>query len=164
MSGRGKQRDDEASGITARPKGLQEELAARVRHEQGLSVAPDELGRTWLNDATEQGNFESERGATDDEPASSDGALPGPSFDVDKSVWENTVNLTMQNGADAVCDPFVEDDDSARDRALHTFHDRKTGDIDLTQNSVQDASLFDHETAEPGETEPPHRVVTEASP
>lgn len=168
MSGRDKQRDDEEMEITAQPKSVSEELAVQVGHEQGLSVDPEDLGRTWLSDATEQGNFESARGGENDElwvssAAGSDEALPGPNFEVDKDVWENTVSLMLQNGEGAVSNPLVEDEDSISDDGLHAIADRDSGDIDLTQSSVQEASLFDHEVAEPGETEGPHTVITEDS-
>lgn len=165
MSGRDKQLDDEENEITAQPKSMPEELGMLVGHEQGLSVDPEDLGRTFLSDATEQGNFESSRGGENDELWSSssanDEALTGPNFEVDKDVWENTVNLTLQNGAGAVSDPLVEDDDSASDDGLHAVEDRDTGDIDLTQNAVQEASLFDHEAEELGETEEPRVLITE---
>jgi len=168
MPGRDKQRDDDELEITAQPKSLSEEQALQVGHEQGLSVDPEDLGRTWLSDATEQGNFESARGGENDElwvssAASSDEALPGPNFEADKDVWENTVSLMLQNGEGAVSNPLVEDEDSASDDGLHAIADRDSGDIDLTQSSVQEASLFDHEVAEPGETEGPHTVITEDS-
>jgi len=168
MPGRDKQRGDEETEITAQPKSLREELAVQVGHEQGLSVDPEDLGRTWLSDATEQGNFESARGGENDDlwassAASSDEALPGPNFEVDKDVWENTVSLMLQNGEGAVSNPLVEDEDSANDDGLHAIADRESGDIDLTQSTVQEASLFDHEVDEPGETEGPHTVITEDS-
>jgi hypothetical protein len=165
MSGRDKQWDDEENEITAQPKSMPEELGMLVGHEQGLSVDPDDLGRTFLSDATEQGNFESSRGGENDElwagSSASDEALTGPNFEVDKDVWENTVSLTLQNGAGAVSDPLVEDEDSASDDGLHAVEDREAGDIDLTQNAVQEASLFDHEAEELGETEEPHVLITE---
>jgi len=163
MSGRDKQRDDEEVEITAQPKSMREELAMQVGHEQGLSVDPEDLGRTWLSDATEQGNFESARGGDNDDLLSSDEALPGPNFEVDHDVWENTVSLTMQNGEGAISDPFVEDEDSASDDGLHASAGRDSGEIDLTQSSVQEASLFDHEAEELGETEQPRTVITEYS-
>jgi hypothetical protein len=168
MPGRDKQPGDEELEITAQPKSLGEELAVQIGHEQGLSVDPEDLGRTWLSDATEQGNFESARGGENDDlwassAASSDEALPGPNFEVDKDVWENTVSLVLQNGAGAVSNPLVEDEDSVSDDGLHAIADRESGDIDLTQSSVQEASLFDHEVDEPGETEGPHTVITEDS-
>ena len=167
MPGRDKsQVDGEEREITARPKSMPEELDMLVGHEQGLSVEPDELGRTWLSDATEQGNFESARGGENDDLWSSSGstsdeALTGPSFDLGNDVWENTVNLTLQNGEGAFSDPRIKDEDSVSDAALHAFEDPDSGDIDLTQNAVQEASLFDHEAAELGETEGPHTVITD---
>jgi hypothetical protein len=56
---------------------------------------------------------------------------------------------------------LVEDEDSASDDGLHAVEDRNTGDIDLTQNAVQEASLFDHEAEELGETEEPHVLITD---
>lgn len=165
MSGRGRQIDDDEPEITAQPKSMPEELAASAGgHEQGLSVDPEDLGRTWLSDATEQGNFESASGGENDEQwlsasGNSDEARPGPNFEVDKDVWENTVSLTLQNGEGAVSDPLIEDEEGD---GMHLLEDdEESGDLDLTQTTIHEASLFDHEADELGETEPPAHVVTD---
>lgn len=44
---------------------LEEEARASPVEESGLSVDPDDLGRQWLNQATEQNNFESSEAEDD---------------------------------------------------------------------------------------------------
>ena len=155
MSGRDRQFEEEPE-LTAQPKSIPDELSELSVHEQGLSIDPEDLGLAFLSDATDQGNFESLRGGESDElwassSASSDGAMPGPNFEVDHDVWENTVNLTMQNGARATSDPLVEDNDDG----MHVVEDEESGDVDLTESVIQEGSLLDHETEELGETQAP---------
>ncbi|HEX5661269.1 MAG TPA: hypothetical protein VFX59_28965 [Polyangiales bacterium] len=155
MSGRRKD-EDNFDDITAQPIGAPEELGRRgPTHEVGLSVDADELGRNFLSDATEQGNFESQYDDSDElsEGPRSDDALTGPNFEATNDVWENTVNLTLQGSADdePLVDEradglrFIEDDDEAT----------SSDDVDLTDNTVQEASLLDREGDEAGETESP---------
>jgi hypothetical protein len=156
MSGRVKKVDEDIE-ITAQPKSISDELGQQAGHEQGLSVEPEDLGRAFLSDATEQGNFESARGGENEElwmssAARTDDAITGPNFEVDHDVWENTVNLSIQNGETASVDPLVEEQDDG----LHMLDDDvESEDIDLTESVIQEASLLDHEGEELGETESP---------
>jgi hypothetical protein len=152
MSGRLKQ-DEEELELTAQPKSMDdEELGISEQHESGLSVDADDLGRNFLSEAMDQGNFESELRGDAADP--SDAALTGPNFESDKDVWENTVSLSLQNeGADE--DALIEDEDDALDAAL----DENDG-LDLTENTIHSGSLLDSETDELGETREPN-VVTE---
>lgn len=156
MSGRRKADEDDFSDITAQPIGTPEEVGHRnPTHEVGLSVDADELGRNFLSDATQQGNFESEYedSAELSEGPRSDEALPGPNFEATSDVWENTVNLTLQGGeqGEPLVDEhvdgmrFMEDDDE----------ETSSDDLDLTENAVHEASLLDSESDEQGETKSP---------
>jgi hypothetical protein len=148
MSGRLKQ-DDEELELTAQPKSIDdEELGISEEHESGLSVDPDDLGRNFLSEAMDQGNFESELRGDGADP--SDAALTGPNFESDKDVWENTISLSLQNGA-ADEDALIEDDDDAIDAA----QDENDG-LDLTENTIHSGSLLDSETDELGETKEPN--------
>ncbi|MDB4972074.1 MAG: hypothetical protein JWN48_415 [Myxococcaceae bacterium] len=145
MSGRQKQ-DDEELELTAQPKSVEDELAVSEEHEPGLSVDPDDLGRNFLSQALEQHNFESEIRGDGADP--SDAALPGPNFESDHDVWENTVSLTMQGAGDD--EPLIEDSDDALDA-----EEDQTDGLDLTENSIYSGSLLDSETDELGVTRAP---------
>jgi hypothetical protein len=145
MSGR-KRDEDNFDDITAQPMGAPEEIGHRgPSHEVGLSVDADELGRNFLSDATEQGNFESEfdDSAELSEGPRNDDALSSPNFESTNDVWENTVNLTLQGSGDSepLVDEhvdgmrFMEDDDEAT----------SSDEVDLTENAVHEASLLDSE-------------------
>ncbi|HEY6881141.1 MAG TPA: hypothetical protein VI299_24110, partial [Polyangiales bacterium] len=158
MSGR--QKKDRAVPdleITAQPTGLPEELTGRSAHEHeaGLSVDADELGRTFLRDATEQGNFESEYDDSTElsEGPQSDDALSGPNFDPNNDVWENTVNLTLQGSDDG--EPLIDDHVDGLRFMEDDDETTSSDDLDLTDNAVHDASLLDGESDEYGETKSP---------
>jgi hypothetical protein len=146
MSGR-KRDEDNFDDITAQPIGAPEQLGHRggSGHEVGLSIDAEDLGREFLSQATEQGNFESEYDDSIElsEGPRSDDALPGPNFEATNDVWENTVNLTLQGGGDGepLVDEhvdgmrFMEDDDEVT----------SSDEVDLTENAVHEASLLDSE-------------------
>lgn len=162
---RGRDHKD-ASGereITAQPKGLPDEIGTPVG-ESGLSVAPEDLGRQFLSHAIEQGNFESERGGEAAELAMpsdppSDESLSGPNFESDRSVWESTVDLALQSGGpegaqEAIAPPRPNGPGSEEEEE-EDLQLNQDGDIDLTESVIQEASLFDHESDELGETVAP---------
>lgn len=90
--------------ITARPKPPSAEVRGGPISEPGLSVDPEDLGQQFLSEATEQANFESTRVDPPEldisREAPSDDALVGPNFDPDHSVWEQTVDLSLQGNPD----------------------------------------------------------------
>jgi hypothetical protein len=162
--GRDKHIADEELEITAQPKSMPEELGVSGHQEPGLSVDPEDLGRQFLGDAMEQGNYESSRGGDGSDmwvnsAASSDEALPGPNFEGDRSIWENTVSLAMQSGgtdgAQANVAPSLPSADDDEDEIDDDDIDEHDADIDLTEGAIHDGSLLDHEGAELGETESP---------
>jgi len=156
-------KDVEELDITARPKGIAQELGDTQRHEPGLSVDPEDLGRQFLSEATEQHNFESESAGEEldlelSAAASTDDALPGPNFEGDRSIWENTVSLALQNGGvehaqDEVAPPTSSDEEDDQHDGLRTLSDEQN--IDLTEGAIQEASLLDYEGDELGEIESP---------
>lgn len=159
------------SHITARPKTLADELGGLEREdEEGLSVSPEQLGSQFLEDAIEEGDSRpslDERAELDiNAGARSDQAFSGPTFDPDEDVWENTVNFTLQEGTDASFEALepgsaaVEQDDPEPDDLLDLSAEER--DLDLTQDSVHEASLFDHETGELGEVESPDLITDDA--
>jgi hypothetical protein len=158
----GRARDDEELEVTAQPKGMAEELGTKPTWESGLSVDPDDLGRHFLSDATDQSNFESSQAGEHadlwvNNAAPTDEALTGPNFEGDRSIWENTVSLSMQSGGpdgaqSEVSPPSPIDEDEQSD-GLHLI-DREQG-VDLTESVIQEGSLLDREAEELGETESP---------
>jgi hypothetical protein len=168
MSARDKEEMEELE-ITAQPKSIPSELAA-PEYNSGLSVDPEDLGRHFLTDAMEQHNFESQRGGESadmwvNEAPPTDDALVGPNFETDRSIWENTVSMSMENGGaegaqhDASPDAVLDDE---QDDGMQMI-DRDADGIDLTEPVIQEASLFDHETDVLGETEPPPAIITDDS-
>lgn len=159
MSGRDKETMEELE-VTAQPKSIPEELTQPVS-EPGLSVDPEDLGRQFLADATEQHNFESLRGgdAADlyvTSAAPSDDALVGPNFESERTVWENTISLSMENGgpegAQQAVSPSSPLDEELED-GLHLID--PDSDLDLTESTITEASLLDHEAETLGETTAP---------
>lgn len=107
-----KQTTEPEEEVTVQPRPLSDEIARPTAHEPGLSVDPEDLGTHFLNQATEQGNFESEEGDADGraliEGPPSDEPLSGPNFEPERDVWEQTVDLALQSG-----DVLDREDDSA---------------------------------------------------
>jgi len=158
----GDKRHEEPREITAQPKRMRDELRESPVVEQGLSIDPEELGQQFLSEGTNQGNFESyddgaEMSITGNAP--SDAALTGPSFEVDQSLWESTIDLSLQTGGvDEVSNEYAqrtrpsEDDESA---ATRDEEEQEPGDLDVTEDVIREASLLDAEGAELGEVESP---------
>jgi hypothetical protein len=142
--------------LTARPRRAAEDLTTRPVSEQGLSIDPEDIGRQWLSDATEQGNFESSSGGDTPEisitgGAPSDDPLPGPNFESDHSVWESTVELSMQSGGPDEALEDVSPEGNEQSQGL-TFGARE---VDLSGESVTEMSLLDEEGEELGDTVAP---------
>jgi hypothetical protein len=154
------------SELTAQPVGLAEELNVHLRDsEEGLSIEPEEMGRQYLSDAIEQGDYEAVPDSDADElsidsGASSDRALSGPNIEAEDDIWENTVNQTLEAGSAeraleelAPAASAVERADDELDEELESPED--VDELDLTDTNVHEASLFDHEGKELGEVESP---------
>lgn len=163
--GRDNNIDEDELEITAQPKSMPEELGETAHQEPGLSVDPEDLGRQFLGDAAEQHNYESSRGGDTadmwvNSAAPSDAALPGPNFEGDRSIWENTVSLAMQSGGpegaqDAVSPTLSSDVDADEEEEADEHLADHDADVDLTETAIHDGSLFDREGEELGETESP---------
>jgi hypothetical protein len=136
--------------ITAQPGHVRR--GKRSSHEAGLSVDPEDLGTEFLSEATEQGNFESER-----ETLLSLGGGPASdaadaNYDPNASVWDETVRRGPQSDIREVTDPALQDDDPLE--SDEGAHDRPTA-VDVHQTRIIAASLFDEEGDEPGEVRSP---------
>jgi hypothetical protein len=155
MSAR-KNRKARTPEVTARPKPISEELTSKPATEPGLSVDPEDLGAHFLNEATEQQNFESSQGGDAPElsivgGAGSDDALPGPNFEQDHDVWEQTVDMALESGGE----------EEARSAASREGTEQNQGlggvdqDLDMSEPGIHDASLLDEEADALGETRVP---------
>jgi len=154
-------RTSEITEITARPQPISEELPKRAFAEEGLSVAPEDMGARFLADATEQGNFESLRPAELAEvempgPPVSDEPLVGPNIDVDESVWAQTVDLTLLAGSgDALTLDAASDDSFEEGEEDEDYDEDDENGVDLLGSEIREGSLLDQEADEPGETKAP---------
>src|SRR5262249_1727447 len=89
--------------VSAQPRPLSDDIGTREPTEEGLSIDPEEMGQSFLRYATEQDNYETQRGGSaaeltpDSEPGTDD-ALDSPNFSPDASVWENTVDVASSAG------------------------------------------------------------------
>ena len=149
---------DEEPQITAQPRRLADELMSRPITEPGLSVEPEDLGRQFLSEAMEQGNFESSEGGGTPEiyinnPAPSDAALTGSNWEQDRSVWQHTVEMSLQSGGiddmraeGSPADPGLED---------QPVIDGEPEEVDVVARAIRGGSLFDHEGKNPGEVMSP---------
>lgn len=108
--------------------------------EPGVGVEPEELGVQFLRDATEQGNFESEEvdgGASGlERQETAEGQL----------ISDASLEAAQQEGEDA---PFS----GALGDAAPVPREPREPELDLRQDSVRSASLFDQPYAD--DEEPP---------
>jgi hypothetical protein len=151
----------EEKQVTAQPKPISDDVGTHELREDGLSIEPEEMGQSFLRYATEQTNFETQRGGgaaeltPDSEPAS-DAALDSPNFSPDDSVWTNTVNVAMGYGdvdevtrAAQPAVPEGEEDEEAWGADQRAK--RGVMEIDLTESVIDEASLLDEESDVLGE-------------
>lgn len=140
--------------LTARPKSRNDVPHPSRAVEHGLSVDPEQLGTQFLNEATDQGNFEASRSELEDmtlAEAGSDEPLSASDFEPNDDVWENTVHAVVEaDDSDALREPALPEDDEG-DGAVDEADEGH--DVDLTRSNVQEASLFDRESDTLGEVE-----------
>ena len=149
------QQPDDPHEITAQPRPITDEMISGLNVEHGLSVDPDDLGSHFLSEATEQGDFQpilsgqgyelSLASAPPDDPE-----LAGANLEPDASVWEQTVDLALQNvGVEpvAIGAADIETQLEEREQARHSV------------SHIRELSLFDREGAEDGETTTPEAVA-----
>ncbi len=152
---------DHEPQITAQPKRLADELMGSPIAEPGLSVEPEDLGRQFLSEAMEQHNFESFKGGDTPEmyinnPSPSDAALTGANWEQDRSVWQHTVEMSLQNGS--IDDVRAEGSPEGTDMGLEdqpVMEGEDPEEVDVVARNIRGASLFDHEGRNPGEVMSP---------
>ena len=145
---------------TAQPRRARDQLKADPVTDSGLSVAPEDLGRQFLRDATEQDNFESSRGGDTPEMsivegAPSDDALPGPTFDPDQTIWESTIDLSLESGG---LDEMREESSPEGNDSTQGLYEEEE-EIDLGREYVREGSLLDREGDALGETKAPSPIT-----
>jgi hypothetical protein len=153
---------DQEPEITAQPRTISDELRGNPIAEPGLSVQPEDLGRQFLSEATEQANFESSRGGDTPEmypndPAPTDEALTGAVWEQDRSLWEQTVNMTLQAGG---LDEAREQGSIEGNEQAQGLFAEEPGDVDMIEDDIHDMSLLDREAERPGEVKEP-KVLTD---
>lgn len=153
---------DHEPQITAQPKRLADELMGSPIAEPGLSVDPEDLGKQFLSEAMEQANFESFKGGDTPEmyinnPSPSDAALTGANWEQDRSVWQHTVEMSLQSGS--IDDMRAEGSPDGADLGLEDQpvmeDDDDPEEVDVVARNIHGASLFDHEGKNPGEVMSP---------
>jgi hypothetical protein len=148
---------DQEPQITAQPKSVADARMSSRIAEPGLSVEPEELGRHFLSEATEQANFESMMDDDSTEmyinaPAPTDDPLTSPVWAENRSIWQQTVERSLQGGAfeDVMFEPTLAGNEQVQG-ADHGFED----DDDVVASSIREVSLFDREGRRPGEVVAP---------
>jgi hypothetical protein len=145
--------------ITARPRSVSDEIAREdPTVDQGLSVDPEDLGSRYLSEAVEQGDFSSdppaEAQASLFEPPAGDEPLVGPNFETERSIWEQTVDLTLQTGGAAreLRGPTFVAGDPLEERSREAIEEIKTAPVDIEPSTTREVSLFDRQGSEGDET------------
>jgi hypothetical protein len=151
--------DDEPQ-ITAQPRHIADELKSSPFAEPGLSIDPEDLGKQFLGDAMEQANYESFQGGDTPDmyinnPAPTDAALTGANWEQDRSVWQHTVEMSLQSGS--LEEARADGSPAGADLGLEDQHgtDDEPEEVDVVHRTIRGASLFDHEGAQPGEVVSP---------
>lgn len=153
---------NEEPQITAQPKSPSDALLAGPVPEPGLSVEPEELGRHFLSEATEQSNFESSiRDAAEmsiSDPPPTDDALVSPAWEEDRSLWQQTIERGLQSGGfegagfgSGMSEAPIEGREQTRAADLEEEDDNE--DTGVVASTIREVSLFDHEGTRPGEIE-----------
>jgi len=157
--------------ITAQPRPVADDMALEEPGlADGLSVEPEDLGSRFLSEAVEQGSYINELAPPSDaslfEPPAGDEPLVSPNFEPDRSIWEQTVDLSLQTGNDAraLRSPGVVAGDDFEDVGRSAVEDMKTAPMDLNDSSIRELSLFDREGAESDDTVSPDLDTDEAGP
>lgn len=145
--------------ITVFPRGASEQIGSIPPPESGLSVDTEDIGTQFLSAATEQSMSDWPPACADDDALanggldSEDGGL-GDNFELDPFGWERAATRSLRIGK--LSSSFPSSTGVRRklaqpaERPAHAWDE-----IDLTDEAIQEASLFDHEGVELGEVESP---------
>jgi hypothetical protein len=141
--------------VSARPRSLRDETLDDAA-EEGLSIEPEQMGRSFLRYATQQG----QPGAEVVPELHADGAPPSDDsadashFSSDASIWENTAGMLMEHGGtddlnEQLLPPRIGEEHEGEEEVQ-----RGVAEVDLTASVIEEASLLDEESTVLGETIP----------
>jgi hypothetical protein len=159
MQVRTKSRRGEESQLTAQPTHSDERVGSVAGPESGLSLEPEDLGAQFLSCAVEQSEsgfpaaLDPEAEPFDDLSASLLDVLGEPTGGPE---WERALQRWVERGRGALAPLSTARVPHEFERASHAWDE-----VDLTDESIQEASLLDHEGAEFGEVEPPSALHTD---
>lgn len=138
---------------TAQPRPPSDELGSADGGDGGLSVDPEDLGARFLSEAVEQGEA-SPHAALDRELSilngpPTDEVMTSPNFEYENTLWEQTVELTLQTqgAADQLRGSPLVDDLSEIDGAL------PKDEIPPIESSMREQLLLDRASDEEGDDE-----------
>lgn len=159
-----RKRGEEESQITAMPRANGDGLGSMAPPpESGLSVDTEDIGTQFLSNATEQHTSSWPRADADSDGAGEDEwdadtvATLSSSFELDPQGWERAVSRSLRIGT--LSSEFPQARTGVRKRPQRALEEERQDDwgddVDLTDETIHEASLMDHETDELGEVESP---------
>ncbi|HEX6244034.1 MAG TPA: hypothetical protein VFZ61_24125 [Polyangiales bacterium] len=157
-SAKARGRESERGPITAYPRAAADDLGSIPPPESGLSIDTEDLGAQFLSHATEQASDwpaadAARDGAGEDEWGGDGDGVLASSYDLDPDGWERALQRALRLGSLPVMAPRTRRARPSRDEEEDA--QASNDDIDLTDESIHDASLLDHEGSELGEVESP---------
>jgi len=149
--------DEDTHDLTVHSNPSRHQRRARATPEEGLSVDADQLGDRFLSDATEQSNFEGEleQELSLHDGAMSDEALASEDLDADGTIWDQTIRRSPRSDIREIRNVAVRGDGVDPDSPDDEDTEDAPRTVDVRQTHIVNASLFDDETDEPGETRSP---------
>jgi hypothetical protein len=149
----------ESSALTAQPTHTHERVGSLPAPESGLSLDPEELGAQFLSCAVEQSDsgfpaeLDPEAELFEDSSAALLDVLGEPTGGPE---WERALQRWVERGGESLVPIAAPPVPREFERASHAWDE-----VDLTDESIQEASLLDHEGDEFGAVEPPSALHTD---
>lgn len=148
--------------INAYPRAAWEEIGSvPPPPESGLSIEAEDIGSQFLSNATEQApplwpGEDAVGESLEEEEWESGGGLAEAFQDLDPASWERAITRSLRVGRLSSEDyPSARTKLRRRAAELEEPPAHSWDELDLTDESIQEASLLDHEGAELGEVESP---------
>jgi hypothetical protein len=149
----------ESEEITARPTRGSDQVGTDAPAESGLSMAPEDLGRSFLSFAVEQGSSQWPEGFSQEDTAEEDAwaLLDASELEAEARLgsraYERVIRRTLNKGKGLFAPPKLPREFEGPSHAWD--------EVNLCDEAIQEASLLDHEGAELGEAEPPSVLETD---
>jgi hypothetical protein len=141
---------------------MSEAIGVEPVSEPGLSVDADELGNRFLREATEQSDFDPARiseleSALLEDPT---GDEPLPNQDPSETLWDRTVDLSMQTREDseqlsAAAPSSAEEFAESQPEQIEQEQPAAPQRVHIAQSYVRELLLLDREGPEGGDTQVP---------